>query len=332
MLELAWPKMLILLPLPWLVTQVLARAKPLPGARLKVPFYHRLQQQQRQRGGRSARHWRKGVSWLIWILLVIACAGPRALGPPLENQRAGRDLMLAVDISRSMLREDITWQQRKASRINVVKAVAGDFITRREGDRVGLILFGTQAFLQTPLTFDRHTNRQMLFEGEVGLAGDNTAVGDAIALAVKHLIQRPAESRAIILITDGANNAGTLTPAQATQLAQHYQIRVYTIGVGSRQPRILDLFGGGFAHPTNQLDEEALRRIAERTDGRYFRAVDAAGLEKIYRALDRLEPIEAKSPAEQLQQPLFMWPLGLALLLSAMIALSFVQRRSHELG
>jgi len=202
-------------------------------------------------------------------------------------------------------------------RLTAVKAVAGDFIERREGDRIGLILFGAQAYLQTPLTFDRKTVRTLLFEAAVGLAGRETAIGDAIGLAVKRLRDQPAESRVLILLTDGANTTGSIQPLKAAELAARAGVRIYTIGVGSevRGPFGLPMAGAS-------IDEGTLRTIAKTTGGQYFRARDVAGLQAIYSMLDELEPAASDEQTFRPVKELFQWPLATALLLSALLGLA----------
>jgi Ca-activated chloride channel family protein len=237
------------------------------------------------------------------------------VGDPVQLPLAGRDLMLAVDISGSMREEDMIIGGRIVDRLTAVKAVAGDFIERREGDRIGLILFGQQAYLQTPLTFDRKTARTLLFESAVGLAGRETAIGDAIGLAVKRLRDAETEERVLILLTDGANTAGTIRPQKAAELAADAGVRIHTIGVGG-DPR--SAFGLNLGR--NPLDEAALRGIAQATGGRYFRARDVEELQSIYAMLDELEPVESDRISYKPVDELYGLPLAAALVLSALAA------------
>ena len=172
----------------------------------------------------------------------------------------------------------------------VVKQVAGDFIERRAGDRVGLILFGRRAYLQTPLTFDRQTTRALLEESAIGLAGKETAIGDAIGLAVKRLREEPEQNRVLVLLTDGANTAGAVEPLKAADLAAAEGLKIYTIGVGADEMMVRSLFGSRRINPSADLDERALTAIADKTGGRYFRARDTRSLMQIYGILDELEP------------------------------------------
>ena len=258
---------------------------------------------------------------LSWLCLVTAAARPMFVGAPIALPAEGRDLMLAVDLSGSMAREDFTLGGRAADRLTVVKEVAEDFVGRREGDRVGLVLFGTQAYLQAPLTFDRPTIQTLLDEAEIGLAGEETAIGDAIGIATKRLRDRPAESRVLVLLTDGASNAGTLDPLEAAGLAAAEGVRIYTIGVGADRVAVPTAFGNRLMNPSADLDERTLSEVAERTGGAYFRAKNVEGLANVYRAIDRLEPVAAEPLYVRPAQDLFEWPLGVALALSLALGL-----------
>jgi Ca-activated chloride channel family protein len=203
--------------------------------------------------------------------------------------------------------------------------VAGDFINRRAGDRLGLILFGTQAYLQTPLTFDRKTVMTLLDESAIGLAGDNTAIGDAIGLAVKRLKNQQVNSRVLILLTDGANTAGEVSPLKAAELAAENQLKIYTIGIGADEMLVRSFFGAQKVNPSQDLDEKTLTAIAEKTGGVYFRARNTDELNKIYQLLDQLEPVEKDKQYFRPRSELYYWPLTGALLLAAAIALSRVR-------
>lgn len=314
-LELAWPWLLLALPLPWLVRFLLPRAEVTGSTAVRVPFYGLLTDGQAHQEA-APRRWTLLLALLAWLLLVLAAARPQWLGEPVALPMAGRDLMLAVDISGSMTEEDMVIGGQVVDRLMAVKAVAGDFIERREGDRVGLILFGQQAYMQTPLTFDRSTARTLLFESAVGLAGRETAIGDAIGLAVKRLRDQPTEERVLVLLTDGANTAGTIAPLKAAELAREAGVRIYTIGVGSDPRAGFGAFGLNMGR--NPIDEATLSAIADQTGGRYFRARDVRELQGIYAALDELEPVESDQQTFRPVGELFAWPLGLALLLSAL--------------
>ena len=319
MFRLAWPWMGLAAFLPLLVAGLLRPAHRRPGAALRIPFYDSVIASPTPRRLRpaGASGWIAGIAWL---LLTFAACRPQWLHDPLEVPVSGRDLLLAVDLSGSMKTADLSLEGRPANRLEVVKKVAGDFITRRVGDRVGLILFGTRAYLQTPLTFDRTTVRELLDEAEIGLAGEQTAIGDAIGLALKRLRERPAESRVLILLTDGANTAGTVAPQDAAELAAAEGMRIHALGVGAGESASGLAAGGG------DLDESTLQAVAALTGGRYFRARDTRELERIYTLLDELEPAAREDELLRPVQELFHLPLGLALALAGALLLAQVGR------
>ncbi|MGH8552097.1 MAG: VWA domain-containing protein, partial [Methylococcales bacterium] len=184
-----------------------------------------------------------------------------------------------------------------------------------------LILFGDQAYLQAPLTFDRATVAAFLDEAVIGLAGEKTAIGDAIGLAVKRLRKNPSDQRVLVLITDGANTAGLVSPLKAAELAAREGLKIYTIGIGADEMIIRDFFGARRVNPSADLDEKTLTQIAEKTGARYFRARDTRELEKIYALLDRLEPVEKEKQYYRPKTTLFHWPLGLAVILAFLFAM-----------
>jgi Ca-activated chloride channel family protein len=326
MIELAWPIVLALLPVPFLLRRLVPAAALARSGALRVPFYDGIAGL--DGGARAAgpgRHAVLATMSVAWIALVLAAARPTWVGEPLPLPAEGRDLMLVTDLSGSMAREDFTLGGAPADRLTVVKQVADEFIGRREGDRVGLVLFGTRPYLQAPLTFDRATVRTLLDDASVGIAGDETAIGDALGMAVLRLRDRPAQSRVVVLLTDGASNAGTLDPREAARLAAEEGIRVYTIGVGADAVAVPGLFGERIVNPSADLDEETLATIAEQTGGAYFRAKNVEGLASIYRQIDALEPATAEPLYLRPTRELFPWPLGVALALSLGLGLALSQ-------
>ena len=205
-------------------------------------------------------------------------------------------------------------------RLSVVKTVVGDFVERRSGDRLGLILFGSNAYLQTPLTFDRKTVNTLLQEALIGFAGKATAIGDAIGLGVKRLKDRPENARVIILLTDGANTSGEVEPLKAAQLARAYQVKIYTIGMGADEVLRRTLFGTRRVNPSVDLDEKTLSSIAQLTGGEYFRARSPEDLARIYARLDELEPVAQDKETFRPTKALFHWPLGIAFIASFLLA------------
>jgi len=246
--------------------------------------------------------------------------------------------MLAVDLSGSMDQKDFELGNRTVDRLTATKAVAADFISRRERDRIGLILFGERAYLQVPLTLDRETVKILLMEAFIGLAGEKTAIGDAITLAVKriHDQETDAGEQVLVLLTDGANTAGEIDPMKAAELAAQVGLRVYTIGIGAEQLEVASIIGGRRrVNPSADLDEETLTGIANLTGGRYFRATDTATLQDIYRLVDELEPVEEPEAGFRPVKSLFYLPLSGAFALAALLGLlslaqSLRLRRSSE--
>ncbi len=332
MLELLWPWAIILVPLPWLVWHFWPAASTEEDA-LRAPFFETWQELQAQIGGkRRRRGWIAPLLLcLTWLALLLALARPTWIGEAISLPASGRDLLLAVDISGSMQVEDMLIGQNQVPRINAVKQVVGDFIERRRGDRLGLVLFGTHAYIQAPLTFDGKTVKRFLMEAQLGFAGRETAIGDAIGLAVKRLRDRPAESRVLIILTDGANTAGEVQPLDAAGLAADNGVRIHTIGIGADKMIMPGLFGSSFGsrvvNPSQDLDEDTLLRIAQMTGGQYFRARDPAELVEIYKLLDSLEPVEQQDESYRPQTSLYHLPLSVAFGLSLMLGLSRCLRR-----
>ncbi|HZH42804.1 MAG TPA: VWA domain-containing protein [Lysobacter sp.] len=308
----AWPWLLLALPLPWLVRRVLP-ARRADASALRVPFMARLRAieagARRARGGGGPGL----LAWLGWALLCVAAARPQALGEAVQPPQVGRDLMLALDLSGSMSEPDMELGGRTVDRLTAAKAVLTDFLDRRSGDRVGLIVFGRRAYVLAPLTVDRASVREHLLDAPAGLAGQETAIGDALALAVKRLRQQPREHRLVILLTDGVNTAGSLTPEKAAQLARDEQVRVHAVAFGGEGT--LTVFGIRVPNPGGgaDIDEATLREIAVRTGGRFFRARDAGELAEIYREIDRLEPIARAGEAVRPRLERYPWPLAAAL-------------------
>ena len=319
----AWPWLLLALPLPWLAARLLPAVRTGFEAALRVPFGDEVRALQTQADRAPGMRWPL-LFLLAWALLCVAAARPQQLGPAVQPPETGRDLLLAVDLSQSMGTEDMRLGAYSVDRLTAVKAVLGDFLDRRVGDRVGLLLFGERAYAVTPLTTDREAVRQQLDDSVVGLAGAQTAIGDAIALTVKRLTRDKGdhqEQRVLILLTDGVNTAGAISPEQATELAVDAKVRVHTIGFGGEQ-QALGMFGLRLQQPA-EIDEAALRLIAEETGGRYFRARDANELASIYAELDRIEP--SLRPGEMQRLRIERYPLPLALALGV-AALGFARR------
>lgn len=324
MFELLWPWALCLLPAPLLMRWLPPGKRP--QAALRVPFFASWSALTGgARGVGAQAPLAQLLLWPCWLGLVLALARPQWTGEPVQLPSSGRDLMLAVDLSGSMRIEDMLVDDRVVRRIDAVRAVGADFIERREGDRLGLILFGSRAYVQSPLSFDTETVRQFLLEAQIGFAGQETAIGDAIGLAVKRLREHPGNSRVIILLTDGRDNTSQVDPLEAAGLAASQGIRIHTIGIGADSGALPGLLGSSVLsqrfNPSADLDEATLREMAERTGGRYFRAHDPRELATIYRTLDELEPVEADSATFRPRRAYTHVPLLGALLASFVLAL-----------
>ena len=321
MIEFACPWAFLLLPLPYLVHRLMPPALAAEKAALWVPSLQPFADNRHQRSRRRWPWWLLLPMLLCWLLLVMATAQPQWLGEPLELPVSGRDLVLAVDLSGSMKTADFVLEGDTVDRLTALKSVAVEFIRRRQGDRLGLILFADQAYVQTPLTFDRKTVELLLSEAVLGLAGEKTAIGDAIGLAVKRLQGAQTEQRILILLTDGANTAGQVSPLKAAELAAKQGLKIYTIGLGADEMTVGSFFFKRTVNPSADLDEKSLRAIAEQTGGRYFRARDTTELEQIYAMLDELEPVEKEQEVFRPVTALYPWPLGLALFIALLLGL-----------
>ncbi len=320
MIHFQWPWLILAFPLAFLIRWLMPAKAQAQQAALKVPFIEDFGQQASQHVYQTKR-WPLYVALFAWLLLILAAMRPQWLGEPIEQAVSGRDLMLAIDLSASMEEKDFIVKDNRVDRLTATKFVAQQFIQRRSGDRLGLILFGTQAYLQTPLTFDRVTVNILLNEAVLGLAGESTAIGDAIGLAVKRLKRQQAESRVLILLTDGANTAGEVSPIKAAELAASENLKIYTIGIGADEMIVRSFFGSRKVNPSRDLDETTLISIAEKTGGRYFRARNTEELETIYHLLDELEPLEKDKQYYRPKTELYFWPLSLSLILTSIISL-----------
>lgn len=321
MFELHWPLLLLALPLPLLMQRWLKPSKSSQTAALIAPTLIRQLGEQSGSARSNSSRTATALLWLAWVVLVVAAAQPRWLGEPTLLPTEGRDLLLAVDISGSMEQEDMRFNGQQVNRLLAVKAVVGDFVEQRRGDRLGLVLFGERAYLQSPLTFDRATLKVLLDEAQIGFAGNGTAIGEAIGLGIKRLRERPASQRVMILLTDGANTSGELDPQRAAELAARAGVKIHTIGIGSDAAERQSILGFVRTRSGSDLDEESLTQIAENTGGRYFRARDINELVEVYRELNRIETIEQEGESIRPQVALAYWLLAVAALLLALLTL-----------
>ena len=321
MLQLLWPWMLTAVVAPFVVARLAPRAPDAAGAPIRIPYFDEAIVWSSRPAATRPRI-RLVIALLAWCALVLAAARPQWIGDPVSLPVRGRDLMLALDLSGSMREQDMKSDAGFEARIDVVKRVAGDFVARRTGDRVGLILFGTRAYLQAPFTLDLDTVSEMITETVLGLAGEQTAIGDAIGLAVKRLRERPMERRVLVLLTDGADTASQVDPVAAARFAADEEITIHAIGIGADEEASRRWFGT--QRTRSVLDESTLQTITDMTGGRYFRALDAVELEEIYRLIDVLEPVGGDDEVFRPTRELFHWPLGLSAILFALIALTGV--------
>ncbi len=321
MLSFVWPWFYLILPLPFLYRKLRRSANSESPYLESTILLSIAETQNRLVSSTSQRRLLILLLIIAWLSLVTAIARPVNIGDPVALPTTGRDILLAVDISGSMEREDMIINGRQVNRLYAVKSVVSEFVNTREGDRLGLILFGERAYLQTPLTFDTKTLQDLLIEAQIGFAGNGTAIGDAIGLSVKKLKERPDSNRVLILLTDGSNTAGVLSPSEASDIAKKAKVKIYTIGIGDGRQRNQSLFGQTLVNQNNDLDERTLTAIADLTGGKYFRARDPRELRSIYDQLNKLEPIDQD---EELLRPitsLFHWPLALFLTCSLLIIL-----------
>ena len=338
MIHIAYPIMFLLLLLPFAVRYFLPTLKGMHGDALHVPFLKDLANINLKSGSvwgqvnisdsqkLSLRFWELFV---VFFLLVLALSRPQWVGEPIRIHSQSRDILLVMDISNSMAEPDFVINRRAVSRLNAVKKVAGEFIDRRANDRIGLILFGTRAYLQSPITYDKAAVKQILYSMQEGMAGNSTAIGDALGLALKSLKDsKNAEDKIIILLTDGENNDGSITLPilltdgenndgsitlpQAVKLAKDAGVKIYTIGVGGDRRDFASFFGlrlGG------EVDEAGLKQVADDTSGTYFRARDTESLQKVYEAIDELEPTQNEDSFVQETKEFYYIPLLAALIL-----------------
>lgn len=317
MIDFYWPWAFLLLPLPLLGWRLLPPRHY--NQALYLPFFHRLTQH--DGGGRPQWMNRKHLlPALIWILMVLALAQPLWIGDNQPKPQSGRDLMLLIDVSGSMRQMDFQRDGKPVDRLGAVKAVASRFVEGRRGDRVGLILFGDRPYLRASPSHDHDAILELIDEAEIALAGESTAIGDAVGLAIKRMRPLVAKTRVAVLLTDGANNEGRILPRQAARLAAAENIRVYTIGVGAPDAPAPNPYGIWSSRDAGRFERGVLEEMAQLTDGRFFHVLDADGLKAAYDQLDLLEPALGREVFKYLADPLYPWPLAAALLLSLIAA------------
>lgn len=324
-----WPWLFLLLPLPFFVWAFFRSEKKEEPPTVRFYALERLKSAFPIHNIKS-----KGRNYLFftllsltWIFLVVAAMQPEKVNQYTQVSNKGYDLMLAVDISASMQALDFSTSTSTVSRLDVTKEVVGKFVRGRQGDRVGLVTFGQEAYIHVPLTLDTIAVSDMLNSTISGMAGNATAIGDAIGLGVRVLRNRPEGSRVLVLLTDGEDNASQVPPMEATKLAKQYGIRIYTIGVGKNGPVPFPNRYGGYAMVEMSLDEDLLKEIAAATGGHYFRATDKEALKEIYHKIDTLEKTEANQTTYLIRDPLYRYPLGGAIATLILLAALPIIRR-----
>lgn len=326
-----WPWFALLLPLPFFIRWLIPLSEPNQnhGVQFYFPAYHRLKHAFAVNSVLEKREDKVFLLFLyaVWFCLVLALMQPEKEDRWIEVKNTGYDLMLAVDISASMQALDFSTTSKTVSRLDVTKEVVGKFALGRHGDRLGLITFGEKAYLYVPLTLDTASLTQMLNHTVSGMAGNATAIGDAIALSVRTLRERPEGSRVLVLLTDGEDNASTIPPLEAAKLAKHYGIRIYTIGIG-KNGSVPFQTNFGYRMANVSMDEGLLKEVAQMTGGQYFLATDQKALESIYEQINTLERTDSNQSVYFIREPFYYYPLIIAAgLLLFLILYKFLDRR-----
>ncbi len=304
-----------LLPLPLLVYWLIPPLR-IRSASLSIPNFNKAQEYTRQQPRSSALVRRRNIFvWmglvLIWLLVLAALSSPQLVGEPEMKVKTSRNFLIVADISFSMAQTDWMIEGEKATRWEAVKKVMHAFIARREGDRMGLIFFGSSAYIQAPFTPDLSTVDNMLEEADVGMAGQMTNIGKAIVKGIEMFDQDTIKTKVMLLLSDGVDAGTDILPLDAADLAEKDSILVYTIGIGDPDK------------PGSDLDEKTLEEIAEMTGAQYFRAMDADRLEEIYEELNKLEPIEYEEEAYIPTTLLYHYPLGASIVLALLLSFIF---------
>lgn len=326
------PAFAFLLLLPFLVRFLLPAVKESSGRAIKVPFLNEIKTIQTHffKGSYLSQNFFSSnffFLFLSWIFLTLSMMKPVLISDPVKIQNKGHDILLMTDISTSMLEEDFVYQRQYITRLDAVRAVVSDFVQKRPTDRIGLILFGTRAYLQVPLTFDKQASLDVLSTMKAGMAGQSTAIGDAIGLAVKTLSadKELFKNQVIILLTDGENNDGAISLPKALQLAKEEGVKIYTIGIGSER---FNLARAIFGAPASDLDEKSLKKLAKETKGQYFKATSLSDLIAVYNKIDTLEAKEIENGFIYPKKDLYTYPLSLALcLLIGILSFEFLRQR-----
>jgi len=326
-LEFLWPWSALFIILPIYVRFIKQKESYIRA--LRVPFYKRISELPQSGNLKEGKHNLFLLYLFIWSFFVIAAMRPQWVGKPIEIAVSGRSVMLAVDLSGSMKEMDLDLNGKTVNRLDVVKSVLRPFIERRKGDRLGLILFGSQAYLQTPMTFDIITLTQMLEESEIGIAGERTAIGNAIGLAIKKMKDLEEKEKILILLTDGQNTAGDVSPEDAATTAKEIGMKIHTIGIGANEAWVRTFFGKQKVNPSAELDEYLLQSLSQKTGGNYFRARNTQELERIYEIIDKIEPIANENKIFRPRKALFYWILGLGILTLFIVILVYYIKNKY---
>lgn len=313
MFEFAFIWAWLLLPLPWLVRWVMPAAKDsqIP---LALPKAARFISPRQVQQPAMWRMW--ALPALIWLGLVCALAQPQWVGEPISIAQERREMMIALDLSGSMQADDMTLNGRQASRLQAAHHILAEFIERRHGDRIGMIVYADDAYVYSPLTNDLNSLAQLAREAQIGLAGQRTALGDAIALSIATLTDLDSEhTPVVVMLTDGMINTGAIEADEALQLARNSDVRIHTIGIGADEMVVQGLFGDRRINPSAELDEQFLSAIAHSTGGEYFRARNEEEMRRVYEILDQLEPVLDDNEQLRPRTSWAHWPLSVAFII-----------------
>lgn len=310
MLELADPLFLLLLPLPFLAMRLLGPVA-LAGSALRVPdrIGEALLAAGRGRAGAGRTSPRRLVIWAIWSLLLLALSGPRDLAPVPALKVSGRDLAIVLDLSGSMVRDDFVLEDRQVTRLEAVTTVGADFARRRGGDRLALIVFGSEAYYAAPFTFDIEAVARRIEEAAIGVSGRATNISDGLGLALKRMAESDAETRVVILLSDGVNNAGATNPRGVAELAARMGVRVHTIALGPKDRATAAQGERGV------VDAATLQAISKISGGESFRVKTTDDLIAVTEALDRLEATDSDGLSAEIYRDYWPWPAAAAALL-----------------
>lgn len=320
MFEFGLPWLFLFLPLPLLL--LLLSKKQTGGLSIRFPGVSaRLPETNISTQTSWRRFIQKGMlPFLIWLCAIVAVAQPRWVGEPIALEQEAREILIALDLSGSMRQEDMVMNGERVTRLYAAHHILADFIRRRQGDRVGLIVYADSAHVYVPMTSDLDTVARLAEEAEIGLAGQSTALGDAIGLSIKYFLNRQSKQRVILMLTDGMINSGKINAEQAILLAKNNDVRIHTIGIGSDEILVPGLFGERRVNPNQELNEGFLSEVAHVTGGEYFRGRSVKEMERIYTLIDELEPVVSDAQFFRPQQSLVHWPLGIAMFFIALQA------------